>query len=115
MPAKCRARDAPPRPAPLGRISPPARSQAKAQLARVLLNTPVDAATCLKPRSSCAEGGTGAKISRKPMSTPETSSAPRARVLIVDDEANARTALAELLRDEGYSVETAADGFKALP
>jgi DNA-binding NtrC family response regulator len=40
---------------------------------------------------------------------------PRARILIVDDEANARTALAELLRDEGYSVETAADGFKALP
>src|SRR5262249_610174 len=37
------------------------------------------------------------------------------RVLIVDDEANARTALAELLRDEGYAVETAADGFKALP
>src|SRR6266702_1967570 len=40
---------------------------------------------------------------------------PRERILIVDDEANARTALAELLRDEGYSVETAADGFKALP
>ncbi|HEX4458056.1 MAG TPA: sigma-54 dependent transcriptional regulator [Polyangia bacterium] len=39
----------------------------------------------------------------------------RARILIVDDEANARAALAELLRDEGYSVETAADGFKALP
>ena len=39
----------------------------------------------------------------------------RGRVLIVDDEANARTALAELLRDEGYQVETAADGFKALP
>ena len=37
------------------------------------------------------------------------------RILIVDDEANARTALAELLRDEGYVVETAADGFKALP
>jgi DNA-binding NtrC family response regulator len=37
------------------------------------------------------------------------------RILIVDDEANARTALAELLRDEGYAVETAADGFKALP
>ena len=28
---------------------------------------------------------------------------PRGRVLIVDDEANARTALAELLRDEGYA------------
>jgi len=36
------------------------------------------------------------------------------RVLVVDDEANARTALAELLRDEGYEVETAADAFKAL-
>jgi DNA-binding NtrC family response regulator len=39
----------------------------------------------------------------------------RGRILVVDDEANARTALAELLRDEGYTVETAADGFKALP
>src|SRR6478735_10521776 len=39
----------------------------------------------------------------------------KGRILVVDDEANARTALAELLRDEGYAVETAADGFKALP
>jgi DNA-binding NtrC family response regulator len=39
----------------------------------------------------------------------------KGRILVVDDEANARTALAELLRDEGYTVETAADGFKALP
>ncbi|HEV7555566.1 MAG TPA: sigma-54 dependent transcriptional regulator, partial [Kofleriaceae bacterium] len=36
------------------------------------------------------------------------------RILVVDDEANARTALAELLRDEGLDVETAADAFKAL-
>ncbi len=36
------------------------------------------------------------------------------RILIVDDEANARMALAELLKDEGYKVETAADAFKAL-
>lgn len=36
-------------------------------------------------------------------------------ILVVDDEANARSALAELLREEGYTVETAADGFKALP
>jgi DNA-binding NtrC family response regulator len=35
-------------------------------------------------------------------------------ILVVDDEANARTALAELLRDEGYRVEMAVDGFKAL-
>ncbi len=39
---------------------------------------------------------------------------PRGRVLIVDDEANARAALGEILRDEGYATETAADGFKAL-
>ncbi|MCG5051953.1 MAG: sigma-54 dependent transcriptional regulator [Myxococcales bacterium] len=38
----------------------------------------------------------------------------RARILIVDDEANARNALSELLKEEGYAVETAADGFKAL-
>jgi DNA-binding NtrC family response regulator len=36
------------------------------------------------------------------------------RILVVDDEANARTALAELLCDEGYEVEMAADAFKAL-
>ena len=36
------------------------------------------------------------------------------RILVVDDEVNARTALAELLSDEGYDVETAADAFKAL-
>ncbi len=39
----------------------------------------------------------------------------KGRILVVDDEANARNALAEILRDEGYAVETAADGFKALP
>ena len=38
----------------------------------------------------------------------------KGRVLVVDDEVNARTALAELLREEGYVVESAADGFKAL-
>jgi DNA-binding NtrC family response regulator len=34
--------------------------------------------------------------------------------LIVDDESNARAALGEILREEGYATETAADGFKAL-
>ena len=33
---------------------------------------------------------------------------------MVDDEVNSRTALAELLRDEGFDVEIAADAFKAL-
>jgi DNA-binding NtrC family response regulator len=39
----------------------------------------------------------------------------RGKILIVDDEVNARNALAELLREEGYTVEATADGFKALP
>src|SRR5262245_42129841 len=38
----------------------------------------------------------------------------KGRVLVVDDEVNARNALTELLRDEGYTVDAAADGFKAL-
>jgi DNA-binding NtrC family response regulator len=42
------------------------------------------------------------------------SMASRGRILIVDDEANARAALSEILHDEGYQTETAADGFKAL-
>jgi DNA-binding NtrC family response regulator len=40
--------------------------------------------------------------------------AHRGRILIVDDESNARAALGEILREEGYATETAADGFKAL-
>jgi two-component system response regulator HydG len=38
----------------------------------------------------------------------------KGRVLVVDDEVNARSALVELLREEGYVVESAADAFKAL-
>jgi DNA-binding NtrC family response regulator len=40
--------------------------------------------------------------------------ATRGRILIVDDESNARAALSEILHEEGYATETAADGFKAL-
>ncbi|HET9954064.1 MAG TPA: sigma-54 dependent transcriptional regulator [Polyangiaceae bacterium] len=50
-------------------------------------------------------------MSGEPTSRPSGS---RGRILVVDDEANARSALAEILREEGYSVETASDGFKAL-
>jgi DNA-binding NtrC family response regulator len=35
-------------------------------------------------------------------------------VLVVDDEPAARSALTELLRDEGYEAHSAADGYKAL-
>ncbi len=39
---------------------------------------------------------------------------PKARVLIVDDEAAARSGLEKLLRHEGYEVDTAEDGAVAL-
>src|SRR6185295_13823963 len=45
---------------------------------------------------------------------PRPMATPRGRILVVDDEANARAALSEILSDEGYETETAANGFKAL-
>ena len=38
----------------------------------------------------------------------------KARILVVDDELSARSGLAKLLDQEGYEVETAADGVQAL-
>jgi len=38
----------------------------------------------------------------------------RGRILVVDDEVSARSALSEILTDEGYKVKIAADGFRAL-
>jgi DNA-binding NtrC family response regulator len=38
----------------------------------------------------------------------------RGRILVVDDEANAREALAEILADEGYETRSASDGQKAF-
>lgn len=49
---------------------------------------------------------------KPPMSHPPTQ--PKGRILVVDDEPNARKALSEILTDEGYAVETASDGFRAL-
>jgi len=46
--------------------------------------------------------------------TPTAMTSAKGRVLVVDDEANARNALAELLRDDGYTTEVAADGREAL-
>ena len=59
-------------------------------------------------RKDCAVASEDAPISRLRL-------APRARVLVVDDEPMGRKALVELLREEGYTVESAADAFKALP
>ena len=44
----------------------------------------------------------------------EAQKAPPGRLLIVDDEANAREALLELLTDEGYEARVAKDGADAL-
>src|SRR5688572_7633471 len=38
----------------------------------------------------------------------------KGKILVVDDEAGARSVLAETLRGEGYTIETAGDAFKAL-
>jgi len=57
-------------------------------------------------------GTTSGKLPAMPEPPPRP--AARGRILVVDDEANARAALSEILRDEGYATETAADGFKAL-
>jgi DNA-binding NtrC family response regulator len=74
------------------------------------------------PRKACAPSDSSASFAQNSIQSADrrhgskpTVPQPRARILVVDDEANARTALAELLRDEGFAVETAADGFKALP
>ncbi|WP_293260304.1 sigma-54 dependent transcriptional regulator [Nannocystis sp.] len=46
--------------------------------------------------------------------TPDLRAGGAGRVLVVDDESSARSALSELLREEGYEVQSAADGYKAL-
>lgn len=38
----------------------------------------------------------------------------KTRILVVDDEANMRTTLADILADEGYDVTTAGDGWEAI-
>jgi len=48
----------------------------------------------------------------RPMS--ESKAPSSGNVLVVDDDASARSALVEMLRDEGFVVRPAADGFKAL-
>jgi two-component system CheB/CheR fusion protein len=60
------------------------------------------------PAAAPAEGETEA-----PPRVPESSGSPR-RVLVVDDNLDAREALRFLLEDEGHGVATAADGPQAL-
>ena len=56
-------------------------------------------------------------MTANPLHEPDAPVAPekyRGRLLVVDDEATARRALATLLSDDGYHVETAASGEEAL-
>jgi CheY-like chemotaxis protein len=43
-----------------------------------------------------------------------TEPSPRGRVLVADDDEAVRTAVAEVLREEGFDVSLAADGAQAL-
>ena len=52
--------------------------------------------------------------SARPAAASSTGAVKIARILVVDDQPNALSALAELLRDEGHVVETAASGRDAL-
>lgn len=65
-------------------------------------------------RSLCVSSSNAGKSSREKIRL-ETAAAKPGRVLVVDDEVHARAVLAELLREEGFFVETAADGLHALP
>src|SRR5436190_17745206 len=47
-------------------------------------------------------------------STLTPSSVAVGRILLADDESTSRETLAEVLREEGYEIDTAADGLEAL-
>jgi DNA-binding NtrC family response regulator len=66
------------------------------------------------PSGSSADTSGSPPPDQPPPRQPIARGASRGRILIVDDEANARSALNEILHDEGFATETAADGFKAL-
>lgn len=51
-------------------------------------------------------------MASEPVAHSDFQDAPR--ILVVDDEAGARTALVHLLSDEGFNVFEASDGYKAL-
>src|SRR4051812_43623482 len=48
------------------------------------------------------------------MATTTANKRPKARILVVDDEASARSGLEKLLKQEGYVVDTAESGAAAL-
>src|SRR6266542_3297925 len=62
----------------------------------------------MHPHEAHGEAG----LNRK--STPTASSAVRGHIRLADDENTSRETLAEVLREEGYEIDTAADGMKAL-
>ena len=51
---------------------------------------------------------------RPEMSAPQTSSTPRAKILVIDDEPDIRESLELVLGDAGYAVDTASNGGEGL-
>lgn len=73
-----------------------------------------DGIKCLR-RNSCWLRDFSKRVGRgKQEDVSADKTPPRARILVVDDESSARSALTELLRDENFEVQSAGDGFKAL-
>src|SRR5262249_1981412 len=58
--------------------------------------------------------GIAPPMASQPPQGHEPARSPKARILVVDDEAAARSGLEKLLRQEGYAVVTAEDGPTAL-
>src|SRR6266513_287884 len=74
-------------------------------------------------RKSCATGRRGAELAARKACTPcarfgtalaKRMAMPKARILVVDDELNARTALRSILSEEGYEIAEASDGEDGL-
>src|SRR6266480_4615024 len=58
------------------------------------------------------EAHSEAHLNRHPIPAP--SGVTTGRILLADDESTSRETLAEVLREEGYEIDTAADGLEAL-
>lgn len=97
---------------------PELHRQALALGAAQVLQKPVAPAELLAALGSPAgqPGGSPATpaLQREPAAAPVAELAPAARILVVDDEAQTRAMLAELLTRYGYRVRVAADGAAAV-
>src|SRR5204862_7134211 len=74
--------------------------------------------TCCAARNGCADIAGDPRSPRRGPSVarqvPEEVAMASKRILLIDDEVNARSALKTLLGDEGYEIREAKDGEEAL-